>query len=365
MSPKTCAAAAPDVEWLPAAAVPECLALLQSTFEEFDGRRPALQDWFERRILRNPWQPALPGIGVGCRSDGRLVAFRAMFAQPFWIEGSQTVVAFAAHTAVHPDVQARRLGSALIAASRTAARVTGSTSAGVVTQKIYGRLGFHGVGGAQNDFYRCRVGLSAALSRRLGGAGRAMGAAIDTGWSLLSTARGAVRHWRTERLQSCGPEVDDLWRGVRSRESACLERSRRYLQWRVFDEPTCELRMTAVRDAHGVLRGLATWAVQPYSDEIRCAVLRDLLVPADDVEAQRAALSLLLQAWREEGFGWASIEVASPTLSRLWQDQGLEAVPSHGNRYHVHADPPLPRSVLDGWFRSALDGDYFDIGTQP
>ncbi len=340
-----------------------CVALAQENFSDFQGNPETVAQWFEARVLRNPWQPRLGGIGVGIRNAGALVAFRAMFAQPWWMNGRETVVAFAAHTAVDQAYRGQGLGSALVEASSSFANMTGSTSAGNATQKIYAKQGFVPIGGAGNGFYQCRVGFSGSLQRRLGGTaarvlGRVMDLTLDARWARIQTSvRGEFRE-----IDRCDHEVDRLWASVQAEETSCLLRSAGYLNWRIFDEHTCELRLGAFRDRTGKLRALAAWAIQDFPGGVRCAVLRDVLVLRSDEDATRGLFAELFQHWRRDGYTWVRFEVSSPGLERLYIELGLEPVHSHGNRYWIHADPPLPSEIIDNWFRSGLDGDYFDFG---
>ena len=345
--------------------IPACVAMAQESFSDFQGNPEAVAQWFEARILRNPWQPLLEGIGVGIRKAGELVAFRAMFAQPWWMNGQETVVAFAAHTAVDQAYRGQGLGFALVEASSSFAGLTGSTSAGSATQKIYARQGFVPIGGDGNGFHQCRVGYAGSLHRRVGGTaarvlGRLLDLTLDARWTRIRTsARGEFR-----QIERCDHEVDRLWSNVQVEESSCLLRSARYLNWRVFDEPTCDLRLGSFRDRTGKLRAVAAWATLDFPGGVRCAVLRDVLVCRSDEEAVRGLFAELLLYWRRDGFTWARFEVSSTALERLYCEMGLDAVHSHGNRYWIHAHPSLASEITNDWFRSGLDGDYFDCGSR-
>ena len=343
--------------------ITECVALAERSFEEFERGQAVLRAWFDARVLANPWQHRLPGIGVGLRSDGELVAFRAMFAQPWWLEGASAVAAFAAHTAVDPRRRGQGLGTALIDASRAFARISGSTSAGVVTQKSYARLGFAAIGGSDSGFHRARASFVGSLQRRFGGAlGRVLGAPLDLLLVRRERSALATGRLRLEELTHCDDEVERLWLRARATERSCLERGSRYLNWRLFEQPTAPLRLAALRDAAGTLRALAVWTTKRYDAHVSSAVLRDLLWADEDGAALPAMLHALLAHWRALGHAWASLEVTSPRLARCWHELGYEAVPSNGNRYWIHAAPPLAPATLDAWFRSGLDGDYGDVG---
>jgi GNAT superfamily N-acetyltransferase len=342
--------------------VPECIDIVRRSFDYFDGDADAVQNWFDARILNNPWQHALDGIGLGARDGGKLVAFRAVFAQPWWLEGQSTLIAFAAHTCIEPAYRGVGLGGRLIAASRSFADVTGSTSAGNITQKVYAKQGFVAMGGGGNDFFRLRASYVGSMKSRLGGPlGLALGGVAD---ALSNGAEHQLRGARDFRLQpvvtACAEEFDELWSRARSGYASCLERSSRYLNWRVFDFPTHPLSLVALRDGQDRLRGYCIWHEQRYSKHVSCAVLRDLFVPHDDEEALRALVFLAIRYWRRQGMTWVNLEVASDHLTRLFTSLGYEHIPSVGNRYHVHCHRALSREVITGWFRSGLDGDYFD-----
>lgn len=340
--------------------IPDCIRIVVENFDEFQQHPEYVALWFERRIVNNPWQANLPGIGVGVSLDGRAVGFRAMFGQPWWLNGQSTVIAFCANTSVDPQFRGKGLATGLIDHSRQFAAVTGSVTAGNITQKAYKKLGFTEIGGSDNDFFRLRIGYRGSWEKRVG---KLLG-----GW--LGGLSDISLRWRDAKLRSrgfklqevlfCDAEFDQFWERARSGYSSCLERSSRYLNWRLFEFPTCPLRLFALRDAAGSLRAYAIWHQQSFSDEVSMAVLRDVFYPMDDEPALLALLGQLFGYWRENGISWGSLEVASPHLTGLFQRLGYEAVPSRGNRYVIYSDPALADSVLQNWYRSGIDGDYFD-----
>ena len=341
----------------------ECIELAGEGFEALANQRAAVEQWFECRLRRNPWQTALPGFGVGIREPGgRLMGFRAMFAQPWWLDGRSTIVAFAAHTVVSSKARGRGLGGQLIDASRAFAAITGSTSAGDVTQRVYQHQGFAAIGGQDNGFFRFRCGYAGSMASRLGPwLGRMVGAVLDL--RLATSLRGltSVRDLQLTDVDRCGTEFDALWQQVRQHEMSCLERSSRYLNHRLFEAPTVALRLSALRERSLRLRAAAVWTTLSYSRYVRAAVLRDVICPVDDGPALRTLIGHLARRWRAEGLTWVNIESAAPALIDLWTELGYERLPSHGNRYWVHADPPLSAHQLERWHRSGLDGDYFDV----
>lgn len=342
--------------------VPACIDIARRSFDQFDGDQDAVANWFDARITHNPWQLALGGIGLGVRERGKLIAFRAMFAQPWWIEGRSTVIVFAAHTCIEPAYRGCGLGGQLIAASRAFSEVTGSTTAGNITQKVYRKQGFVAIGGEGNDFFRLRASYVGSLQSRLGSKlGRLAGSVADRLSASVEGRLGAVHGFRLASVVRCSEEFDDLWARARSGYTSCLERSSQYLNWRLFDFPTHALSLLALRDEHDRLRGYGIWHQLKYSEHVSCAVLRDLFGAIDDDESLRAFLALAIQHWRSLGISWVNLEVASHRLTRLFASLGCEQMPSIGNRYHVHSRQALSQEVLDGWFRSGLDGDYFDI----
>jgi GNAT superfamily N-acetyltransferase len=342
--------------------LPACIDIARGSLDHLDDDHGAIANWFDARITHNPWQHTLGGIGIGAEEHGALVAFRAMFAQPWWIEGRPTVIAFAAHTYIEPAYRGRGLGGQLIAASRSFAPVTGSTTAGNITQKVYRKQGFVAIGGEGNDFFRLRASFVGSMVARLGsGLGRLAGRAADSLAHVCEGRLGTTSGFRLEPVSLCSEEFDELWVRSRPAYASCLERSSRYLNWRLFDFPTYPLAMLALRDTRGRLRGYGIWHHQKYSEHISCAVLRDLFSEMGDDAAQRALLALAIRYWRDLGITWVNLEVASDRLSRLFASLGFEQLSSIGNRYHIHSWQSLGPEVIAGWFRSGLDGDYCDI----
>lgn len=342
--------------------IPACIAIAQDSFDEFSRQPAAVEQWFQARVIDNPWQHHLPGIGVGIRDQGELVGFRAMFAQPWWMMGRSTVIAFAAHTAVKRQVRGQGLGTRMIDASRSFAAFTGSTSAGDITQKSYARLGFTAVGGNDNSFFQFRSSFRGSMQRRIGrGAGWLVASLLDEKLFLRDRRLGSVAGYWLQEAHRCDEEFDQLWARVRPGYSSCLERSSRYLNWRLFDAPTCVLRLSVLRDSAGRLRAGAVWRTTRFSEFIQSAVVRDLVYPADDEAALKALLGLLTRQWRADGISWVQLEVTSPRLEQLFHALEFAPVPSNGNRYQVHGDASQDKQVFDHWFRSGLDGDYFDL----
>lgn len=342
-------------------AIDECVELVRTAFEEFAGSPEVVRHWFEARVLNNPWQASLDGVGVGARDQGRLVAFRAMFGQPWWLRGQPVVAAFAAHTAIDPAYRGAGLGGRLVAASREFADLTGSTTAGAVTQKIYRRQDFVAIGGDSNDFFQLRVSYAGSLRSRLGGvAGGLAGQIADRLHAGAERSLVAGAGFVLAPMTRCTPEFDLLWVQGRDAYGSCLERSSRYLNWRLFEQPTQALALLGLRDRNARLRAYGVWHEQAYSEHVRCAVLRDLFCAAGDAEAVDAFLREAVLHWRALGISWARLEVAAPALTQRFSELGFERLASNGNRYQVHHRQPLAAATVHDWYRSGLDGDHFD-----
>lgn len=340
--------------------IPSCITIVVDNFDEFQQHPAYAEQWFKSRIINNPWQDALPGVGVGVYRQGTLIGFRAMFAQPWWLNGQATIIAFCANTSVDPNFRGKGLATGLIDYSRQFATITGSVTAGNITQKAYKKLGFTEIGGSDNHFFRLRIGYCGSWEKRVG---KLLGYCLGTVSDLRLRLRdGKLRSaaFRLEEVSHCDAEFDQFWERAKVGYLSCLERSSRYLNWRLFEFPTCPLRLFALRDTFGHLRAYAIWHQQGFADDITMAVLRDVFYPLDDEPALLALLGELFAYWRGQGISWGSLEVASPPLTALFQRLGYEAVPSRGNRYVIFSEPPLADTVLQNWYRSGIDGDYFD-----
>lgn len=346
---------------LGAGEVPEAIRLVAETFSLDPG---ALGQWFEHRIEQNPHQGSLAGMGAGIRDDSenRLVAVRFMFAQPWWLEGRETVVAFAAHTCMRPGYRGRGLGDALVRKSAQCGSICGSTSSGVSTQPIYARQGYSAVG-AGNDFFRARVSWRGSLEKRLGRiVGRSLGSAAD----LLAGGRGSAGAGAAgsfRLLQGCDEQFDRLWGEARTGYPSCLARTSGYLNWRLFEHRTCPLRLGAFYGSDGLLRAYGVWHLQRFDARISQAVLRDFFCAREDRPAAQALLVALFRHWRETGVSWASLEVAHPQVSALFRERGFQPAPSVGSRYHVLLPGSCAPETVAGWLRSGLDGDYADLSS--
>jgi len=340
--------------------IPEAVQIAVENFEEFRQHPEYIAQWFERRITHNPWQDSLACIGAGVWMNQRLVGFRAMFVQPWWLNGESMPIAFGSNTCVDQRFRGQGLATQLIERSRILAPINGSVTAGVITQKAFRKCGFVEIGGDSNDFFRLRVGYRGSWEKRAGKTlGRWLGSLSDLSlrlrnWKLRSGG------FQLQEVLRCEAEFDDLWARAKPAYLSCLERSSRYLNWRLFDFPTCALRLFALRDTSGQLRAYAIWHRQDFSDSISMAVLRDVFYSLDDETALQALLYHLFDYWRNDGISWGNLEVASPSLTALFRKLGYEPLASHGNRYQIYSEQPLLDTVLQNWYRSGIDGDYFD-----
>ncbi len=341
--------------------IPECIQLAVDSFEDFKVHPDSIEQWFKQRIAHNPWQKNLPGIGIGIKHNGRLIGFRAMFAQPWWLNGQSTIIAFCANTSVAQQYRGQGLASHLIYHSSQFASVTGSTTAGIITQKAYKKLGYIEVGGISNDFFSLRVSFQGSLIKRFGNLlGSWLGRLLDLSLQVRDTKLRAQPGFYLKECFYCDEQFDQLWEREKYGYHSCLERSSAYLNWRLFDAPTCQLHLSALYDSSSTLRGYAIWHVQHFSDSVSMVVLRDVFYPQRDQTCLRTLLALLIEQWRNQGISWANLEVASPQLKALFTQLGYEAQLSQGNRYQIYSKFSLSSGTLDNWFRSGLDGDYFD-----
>jgi len=341
--------------------IPECIQLAVNNFEDFKHQPTHIEQWFTQRIINNPWQKNLPGIGVGIKHNGRLVAFRAIFAQPWWLNGQSTMIAFCANTSVDKQYRGLGLASLLIQHSSQFAAITGSTTAGFITQKAYKKLGYIGVGGSSNDFFRVRVSFQGSLIKRFGKLlGSWSGCLLDLSLQSRDSKLQVKPGFYLEESFHCDEQYDQLWEREKHNYPSCLERSSNYLNWRLFAAPTCQLHLSALYDNSSTLQGFAIWHVQHFSDSISMAVLRDIFYPQHDETYLLTLLALLIKQWRAQGISWANLEVTSAQLKTIFTKLGYNTLHSQGNRYQIHSAFPLSSGTVDNWFRSGLDGDYFD-----
>ena len=342
--------------------IPDCVALAQNNFEAFQHSPEQVDLWFKQRITNNPWQKSLPALGVGIRHKNKLIAFRAMFAQPWWIDGTKTIIAFGANTAVDSTYRDKGLATQMIGDSKKFAAISGSTTAGHIFQKSCKKLGFIEIGGTNNNFFRLRASFQGSAQKRLGKTlGGILGKAFDLRIIFSELKNKPKADFFLTDVTRCGEEFDLFWEKSKWGYASCLERSREYLNWRLFDFATCPLHLTSLRDLPGELRGYGIWHITKFSEDITMVVVRDIFYPINDEVAVRALLYLLIEKWRKTNISWISLEVASPPLTALFCSLGYEAVPSRGNRYQIFNESNIDSKILANWYRSGLDGDYFDL----
>ncbi|MBL1264985.1 GNAT family N-acetyltransferase [Candidatus Methylomicrobium oryzae] len=340
----------------------ECIELAARNFEELEGSPERVRTWFENRILHNPWQKAFPGIGVGIRHNKTLIAFRAIFAQPWWINGNETLIAFASNTVVDQAYRGKGLASVMIEENKKFANLSGSTTAGFITQKAYRKLGFNEIGGPDNDFFRTRISYKGSLKKRFGPQlGHIIGKIFDINLFLRTFTYKPKEKFYLSEIKRCEKEFDLLWEQVKLNQVSCFDHSSRYLNWRLFDYPTCPLHLSALRDSSGTLRAYGIWHITQFTGDIKMAVLRDIFYQPSDEVAALGLLYYLINQWRSADISWFNLEVASPPITALFRQLNYEHVPSKGNRYQIFSETPLDPAVLRNWYRSGLDGDYFDL----
>lgn len=320
-----------------------------------------LSDWVMKRVVENPWQHYLAGCGAGAWDGDVLVGCRFMFAQPWWLEGKETVVAFGAHTCILEKYRGQGLANELTKRSTECANICASTTAGVSTQPIFARNGYELIAN-DNDFFRIRVSWRGSMQKRLGFAlGGSVGYLADQILRAGGKGFSRVKGYTFHIVQRCDDKFDLLWRRVREGYRSCLVRSSDYLNWRLFDHQTCPLRLGGLYDSQGYLKGYVVWHVQDFDHHVRMAVLRDLFFEANDVEVAESLLGFLVSHWCKESVTWASLEVAHPFITTLFRNKGFEHTPSHGSRYYVHIPRGIDNATRIDWFRSGLDGDYADL----
>jgi hypothetical protein len=336
-------------------------ACIELACDSFRVDQDIVTDWFSKRLLNNPYQRDIKGFGVGIRGGSGLVAFRAMLGQPWWIEGRETVIAFASHTCVRNEYRGRGLAREMIRKSQDCGILSGSTTAGEQTQPIYNDCGYRSIGDDSPFFHR-RLSYRNSLVKRLG---RTVGCGIaplcDCAlWRPRWDGAGADS-FTFSVLNRCDERFDRLWESARKGYASCLERSSSYLNWRLFEQPTSPLHLGGLFDRKGRLRAFAVWHQASFDDHTKMAGLRDLFAGKDDHAAIRSLLERLSGHWRDAGISWASFEVAHPQITEIFSSSGFTRLPAKGNRYFIHAKAPVAESTWRDWFRSGLDGDFADL----
>jgi hypothetical protein len=81
----------------------------------------------------------------------------------------------------------------------------------------------------------------------------------------------------------------------------------------------------------------------------------------EDHNARLALIRLLMKYFRRRGIAWLESAVIHPTATGLLFKLGFRKIPAKRSRYYVHAKGGLSKDILDDWFCSGLDGDYFDL----
>jgi hypothetical protein len=340
--------------------VPESIELISSIFH-IDAQ--TIADWFQKRMLSNPYQHGVRGFGIGAWAGSQLIAEYGVLGQPWWLEGRETIAGFGTNWVVRSEYQGKGLGNELGRRAFACAPIIGATWTGVQTQGMMKKAGYLPLASG-NDSFRTRVSFRESLVKRLGKlAGSAASFAFDLSLLFREMRWAGSRRFRFELVKRCDERFDALWEGARNGYRSCLVRTSAYLNWRIFDAPTCPLYLAGLSDPEGRLRAFSIWHVQSFDKNIRMAVLRDLFGAFDDEEALRTLLVETMRYWRREGISWANLEVAHPVITALFQRLGLEALDSHGCRYLFHPCQSISDETWRTWFRSGLDGDYFDLNS--
>jgi GNAT superfamily N-acetyltransferase len=330
--------------------------------ETFKVEKHLVAEWFQNRLIKNPYQHKLPGLGVALWDKDKLIGCRGIFAQPWWLENRSTFIAFYAHTSIKREYRKQGLGIELIKKSAEYAPISGSTSSGVATQPIHQKLGYFPVGN-DNDFFTSRISYRHAFVKRLRSR---IGGEIASVVEFFDKMRkknvlSASKEFDFQLITRCDSKFDSLWERAKRGYPSCFERSSAYLNYRIFDCPTCPLHLAGIYEGNGPLRAFGIWHVVSFDKHSRMAVLRDLFSEIDDREALKAFLAHVIEYWVNNGISWARFELAHPRLTSFFRSLGFKHVPSRGNRYYMFSHLPIGQRTRSEWFRSGLDGDYFDL----
>jgi hypothetical protein len=341
--------------------VQESIELISSVFN-IDAR--IIADWFQKRMLDNPFQHGVRGFGVGAWAGSQLIAEYGVLGQPWWLEGKEIIAGFGTNWVVRSEYQGKGLGNELGRRALACAPIIGATWTGIQTQGMMKKAGYLPLASG-NDSFRTRVSFRESLVKRLGKLiGGAAGFVFDLSLLLREIRWAGSHRFRFELVDRCDGRFDDLWESARNGYRSCLVRTSAYLNWRVFDASTCPLHLASLSDQDGRLRALSVWHVQSFDENVRMAVLRDLFGAPNDETALRTLLVETIGHWRREGISWANLEVAHPVVTALFQQLGMEALGSRGCRYLFHPCRSISEEAWRTWFRSGLDGDYYDLNRQ-
>jgi GNAT superfamily N-acetyltransferase len=220
-------------------------------------------------------------------SDGRVVGCAAHVPVSVWVDGHRLRLAIGCDLIVIPEYRgqggSRRLVEAFFASEHGF-----DVNLGVVNESSSHVLGRH----AGN----VSIGRAPVWVRfRTRGASRT--APLRAALTLAERLYGAVASWpqpsiAVEDLPLLGPEVDELARESASFAPCIRVRDAAYLRWHWLEQPGASLRVRAVREAEGGLRGVAVVGARDGPDR-RVGMVVDLL--ARDQATTRA---LLVDAWK-------------------------------------------------------------------
>ena len=218
--------------------VPESIELVSSVFK-IDARIVA--DWFQKRMLDNPYQHGVRGFGIAAWADSQLIAEYGVLGQPWWLEGREIIAGFGTNWVVRSEYQGKGLGHELGRRAIACAPIIGATWTGVQTQGMMKKAGYIPLASG-NDSFRARISFRQSLIKRVGTlVGGAAGSVLDLLLRLREKQWGTFSGFRFELVNRCDGRFDDLWQRARRDYQSCLVRTSAYLNWRVFDAPTCPL----------------------------------------------------------------------------------------------------------------------------
>lgn len=298
---------------------------------------------------RNPFSPAI--VYVAKTTDRQVVGHYAVIPQPLRLAGEKALGALAVHLMVHPSFQRQGILKALALAVERRMQIDG-IDVGMTflnDNSLHAHIrhfGWSPLGGRNPIFFKVLRWAS------LFAFGRRTARAFDDPCRAGATIR---------EVDALDERVDALWEGMAPHVGVAVERSARYLNWRLAPGRD-RYRIHIAEDASKRLTGVVvTKKERRFGVEV--GFLVELLFAVDDedtgVALARYAQALLVA----EGCAMATaLTAGSPAVERALRRTGFRRLPRRLMPHGIHfcfkgvglrsgAPGPAP------WFLSWLDHD--------
>lgn len=346
--------------------VPEDESKILELYVAVFGKAMARSKW-QWLFVHNAFSRAI--VYVAKAGDGRIVGHYAMIPQPFFDGGRGALAALSIQSMVHPSFQKRGILKALAAAAAKQLDEDGvkmgmaflnDESLHVYTT----HFGWTPMEGPNPIFVTVlRWDSSIADALKLGALGRRWSRVLAE-VARLTFRRAAPRRsfdGTIRRVDRFDERVDALWERFSASLGRSVDRSARYLNWRLVDNPDL-YQIHICEDAGGGMRGFVVTKTE-FKFGISFGYLVELIFDVGDIDAGVALASHAQELLTAQGCYMATtLTAGSPDVERVLRRTGFRRLPRKVMAHGIHfcfksLGTGVSGAIRPEWFLSWLDHD--------